>query len=291
MATEVIECEFTRLCRLYRGLLQAVGLQLDEAALADHLARDADEAEQIRLLMGRSEDDDLPEEDEVPGRVVEALGEMEEAVAAELRSAAAAMGADLPAGDELLSASLQSLTEGDRDRLADALLLNGQGAFVQPRYTDVPTFHASLTADHDPECLALVKLVPYLREQLRMRGFSLTEEAIEGFFDPGARGSVPHCLKTIMASVNGQFSTGLIPLGDMVGEQDPADWLEDVRQKLLFRSHSAMHKAISEATSLKYRLRTQGAERQQEGQAHPGRDQVLPGPLAGGGGGRPRAAN
>ncbi len=253
MATEVIECEFTRLCRLYEGLLQAVGLRLDEAALADHLGEDAEEAEQIRLLMGRSgEDDDLPEGDEVPGRVVEAMSGMEEAVAAELRGAAAGLGTDLPAGDELLAESLQALPEGDRDRLADALLLKGQGAFVRARYTDVPAFHASLAKHHDPECLAMVKLVPYLREQLRVRGFSVSDEAIEGFFDPAAQGSVPHCLKTIMASVNGQFSTGLIPLDDMVGEADPADWLEEARQKLLFRSHSAMHKAISEATSLKY---------------------------------------
>ncbi len=233
-------------------MLRALGLHLEEAALADHLTEDADEAEQVRLLAGRAGDEDLPEEDELPTRVVEGLGELEEALAAELRGAALELGVELPAGDEMLVEGLQALTEGDRDRLADALLLSGHGAFARVRYIDVPSFHAVLTPEHDPECLALVKLVPYLREQLRLRGVSMSEEEIAGFFDPAGRGSVPYCLKGIMASVNGQFSTGLIPLQDMVGEEDPADWLEQARQKLLFRSHSAMHKAISEATSLKY---------------------------------------
>jgi len=44
----------------------------------------------------------------------------------------------------------------------------------------------------------------------------------------------------------------LIPLTDLVGDEDPALWLEKTREKLLFRSHCAMHKAIAEATGLKY---------------------------------------
>jgi hypothetical protein len=117
---------------------------------------------------------------------------------------------------------------------------------------DGTAFRRLLRERHDPESLAMVKLAPYLREQLRRRGFSVSEQEIREFFDEESERQVPWCLKSIMAGVNGQFSTGLIPLEEMVGEEDPAEWLERVRQKLLFRSHSAMHKAIAEATSLKY---------------------------------------
>jgi len=44
----------------------------------------------------------------------------------------------------------------------------------------------------------------------------------------------------------------LIPLTELVGDEEPELWLERTRKKLLFRSHCAMHKAIAEATGLKY---------------------------------------
>mgnify|MGYP000008086720 CR=1 FL=1 len=44
----------------------------------------------------------------------------------------------------------------------------------------------------------------------------------------------------------------LIPLSDLTGETDPDEWLEWARKKLKFRSHCAMHRALAEATGLKY---------------------------------------
>jgi len=44
----------------------------------------------------------------------------------------------------------------------------------------------------------------------------------------------------------------LIPLADLTGDVDPHDWLERTRRKLKFRSHCAMHRALAEATGLKY---------------------------------------
>ncbi len=43
-----------------------------------------------------------------------------------------------------------------------------------------------------------------------------------------------------------------IPWRVLVGDQDPGDWLEATRSALLFRSHSAMHRAIAGATGLGY---------------------------------------
>lgn len=44
----------------------------------------------------------------------------------------------------------------------------------------------------------------------------------------------------------------LIPLTELTGDAEPDDWLENARQTLLFRSHCAMHRALAEATGLKY---------------------------------------
>lgn len=44
----------------------------------------------------------------------------------------------------------------------------------------------------------------------------------------------------------------LIPLSELTGDTDPDEWLEWVRRKLKFRSHCAMHRALAEATGLKY---------------------------------------
>lgn len=44
----------------------------------------------------------------------------------------------------------------------------------------------------------------------------------------------------------------LIPLTELTGDTDPDDWLEHARRTLLFRSHCAMHRALAEATGLKY---------------------------------------
>ncbi len=291
MATEVLECEFTQLCRLYGGLLQAVGLELDEAALAEHAGADAGEQEQIRSLIAVREDDELLPGDEPAAHVTDALRDIEESLAAELRGAALVLGVELPAGDELLASSLEALPEEDRERLADALLLSAHAAFVRPRYMDVPSFLGTLSADHDPHCLAMVKLVPYLREQLGLRGYSLSDTEIERFFDPAGQGRAPYCLKTIMAGVNGQFSTGLIPLEDMVGEEEPGEWLERVREKLLFRSHSAMHKAIAEATSLKYDCVHKALSGNKKAKRIQAEIKLLPGALAGGRGGGPRPAD
>jgi len=251
MVTEVFECEFTRLFRLYAELLEALGLQLEEAVLAAHLAGGEDEQEQIESLMRLSEEDPREGGNVAPG-VTKAMQALEEALCAELREAGLKLGCDLPCGDEALLQALRHLPEDDRESLADAVLLKGHAQFLRRRYMDAATFHRILRERHDPECLAMVKLVPYLSEQLRRRGFDFSEQEIREFFDEKLQRRVPCCLKSIMAGVNGQFSTGLIPLEDMVGDQDPKEWLERVRRKLLFRSHSAMHKAIAEATSLKY---------------------------------------
>lgn len=50
----------------------------------------------------------------------------------------------------------------------------------------------------------------------------------------------------------GQEKSALIPLEELTEGEDLDEWLERTRQRLLFRSHSAMHKALAAATELKY---------------------------------------
>ena len=98
-----------------------------------------------------------------------------------------------------------------------------------------------------------MKVVPHVCRELARRGFELPEEEIGRWFD-GAEADcqVPSCLRRIVAGLGPEFRTGLMGLEEMVGDADPDQWLEAARVKLQFRSHSSMHKAIAEATSLKY---------------------------------------
>lgn len=44
----------------------------------------------------------------------------------------------------------------------------------------------------------------------------------------------------------------LIGWRELVGSEDPDEWLERTRRRLLFHSHTSMHKALAEATGLTY---------------------------------------
>ena len=50
----------------------------------------------------------------------------------------------------------------------------------------------------------------------------------------------------------GNSKSALIPLEELTEGEELEEWLEQTRQKLLFRSHSAMHKALAACTELKY---------------------------------------
>ncbi len=160
------------------------------------------------------------------------------------------------AAPEQPAALREALTQGslkERDAAADAVLLNGHRQFLQPSTMSAGELRGLLAEREAEGDLAMVKVVPHVQRELARRGVEASEAEIGRWFaaeDPEER--VPGCLRTIAGGLGAGFRTGLVALEEMVRGQDPDEWLEQTRSALRFRSHSSMHKAIAEATSLKY---------------------------------------
>ncbi|MFO7956271.1 MAG: hypothetical protein R6X33_04160 [Candidatus Brocadiia bacterium] len=231
----------------YVDLMAAVGHTVNQAALADHLADKPENRAPVLSALDRGEE-------RAPAEAVDRMSRLTEKLSSDLWGMLEGEG-DSPASPQEVVKAVRSASHGLKDRMADALALNGHSGYIQPRYMDAEELDEILREREaaDKGELALVKLVPYLCEELSRRGYDVDQAQVESWFTPERSDQqVPYCLKRLLRSLNGEFSTGLIPMEELVGEKDPDEWLEDVRERLLFRSHSAMHKAIAEASTLKY---------------------------------------
>jgi len=256
-----------RVCRLVEGyrayteLLEALGHTVDRTAVAQYLADGTGKQQETEALLSRVSQGDPkgPRSAEAAGQVTaEVAGRMQELLQRLLEEIEGlAKGLEgkgkRHTGPAELARAVRACPAEEREHLGDAVLLNGHRQFLQARYITAEEFRRLLAQREDQGRLALVKLVPFLCQELAKRGLNLPEAEVRRFFDAAAEGvQVPSCLKRIMKGINGEFATGLIDLCELVGERDPDEWLEEARRKLQFRSHSSMHKAIAEATSLKY---------------------------------------
>ncbi|MHC4480846.1 MAG: hypothetical protein ACYS1C_07750 [Planctomycetota bacterium] len=240
--------------RSCQELLEALGHSADHETMADYLTEDAQWHDKVRGLLAEAVEGDANGQ-RVPAEAVGRMLELEGLLSEQISHLTAEIldVEEAPTDPHELKRELEGRAQAELDRLADAVLLSGHGRFLRRRYCSLSQFRSALQERDDQRRLALVKLVPFLREELRKRGYVLTDAQVRELFEPGAdEREVPYCLKDIVRGINGEFGVGLIELEEMVGEEDPDQWLEKLRVRLQFRSHSAMHKAIAEATSLKY---------------------------------------
>jgi len=235
--------------RAYEGLLDAVGHGVDPTAVAEYLAETADEKEQVQGVISQA-GDGRRKGQQISAQAAERMQDLVRVLLDEIGAVAADTA---QAGPAELAVALKARSEEEREQVGDAVLLNGHRKFLQPRSMSMAEFRRVLSERGDNGRLALVKLVPFVQGELEKRGYAMSEAEIGQLFDPACEErQVPACLKQILREVDEEFKGGLISLRDMVGEEDPDLWLDRVREKLQFRSHSAMHKAIADATSLKY---------------------------------------
>ncbi len=251
MATVVAGQDLIETYSEYSKLLGAVGHSVDLAALVDFLGEDESRRKAIQnVLTGEGTAEADP-----PERACEKLAGLTASLREALCELLEQKGVEVsPESDTpSLCARIAEQPEQVRDALADELLLGDDGRFIERRYMDVDQLRSILHEREDEGDFALVKLVPFLRRELEKRGYPVGARELRDFFaeDSEVR-QVPYCMGHIVRSLNGEFRKGLIPFEELVGDRDPDEWLEETRQKLLFRSHSAMHQAIAETTSLKY---------------------------------------
>lgn len=252
MGDKVAASEFVESYRLCAALLSAVGQRMDRAALVDLLAPDEEQGPEIEKALssagGRRQRRVSPE-------VADRMRQLQESFFEQFSYAAARLAGmeRVPSAPDELARQLSKVPRRDKDAVADFILLNGHRELVKARHINVTQLRPVVEERQREAPLALVKLVPYLREELQKRGSEMSEDEIRALFTPGSDDrQVPYCLKWILQDLDGEFNAGLIGIEQMVGDKDPDEWLEAVRRTLQFRSHAAMHKAIAEATDVKY---------------------------------------
>ena len=117
----------------------------------------------------------------------------------------------------------------------------------------VAEFHEVLKRFCGGQTIARKRLINHLKQEFEKRGINMSFDTIEERFRPNTNvRTIPACAKEILANADGSFLTGLIPIEQLTGDTPPTEWLRHKREQFGFRSDSAMHKAIAEATGLKY---------------------------------------
>ncbi len=152
-----------------------------------------------------------------------------------------------------LAGQLARASGKEREAIRDSFLAAGNGCLVRPRHMSPKEFQRFFQATFSGRDLSLGKLATFVSQELARRGRPLSMPNVRRLFGSGECGTpIPRCIKHVLIGINGEFDTGLMPVLELTGGKPLRAWLEGAREKLLFRSHSSMHKAIAESTGLKY---------------------------------------
>ena len=241
----------------YTSVLEAVGYEVEEAKILERVADAPRTRDRLKGFLTAYRNGMLNGElvDERVCRRVEGLfADLTAQIQPEAFRLAGARG---PGRDDDRSPDLAAVVAGlsdvRRDWLADIVALDEHRDLVKPRKMPVEEFQELLWEFAGDQTLARQKLVAHLRDELLKRGVDMSCEAIEERFrsDPAVR-TMPYCVKQILRGLGEEFRTGLVPVRRLLGEEGFDEWLIRAQHKLMFKSQSAMHKAIAEVTGLRY---------------------------------------
>jgi hypothetical protein len=253
---------FVRSYAGYVSVLEALGYDPDEDGILARVCSDAAARIKLKRILSDHRGGTLNGE-RVEAQLVESMDKLRESLGRMIGPEAVRRAPTPPApvpvgvGGGGVAAALpeivRALPEQDRDELADLVELDGHRRMVRPRLLGVEQFQAMLRGYAGGQTLARQKLIGHLRDEMLKRGIDMSCQPIEERFrrDPAVR-TIPYCVKQIFRSLGNEFHTGLVPIEQMVGDEDADEWLEAVRLKLSFRSQSAMHKAVARQTGLTY---------------------------------------
>jgi len=245
--------QFVRSYAQYAALLGALGHEVNEAKVLARVARGLRDRRRLAGLLAAYRAGNLNGELLDAGIQAQMDG-LCEGLAEMIRQGATHLAAEGIAEDKGgLAGFLSSLPTDQRDALADLVVLDGHRGMVRPRHISVEEFQDLLKRFAGDQTVARKKLIAYIRAEFLKRGIDMSCETIQERFRPApAVRTMPYCVKQVFRGLSDEFRTGLVPIQQLVGDQKPDDWLEGARRRLGFRSHSAMHKAIAQATGISY---------------------------------------
>ena len=239
---------FVKSYSTYSSVLEALGYETRPDRIVARVARSHLERQQLSLILEAHRKGHLNGE-MVTSSVFRRMEDLHADLVAKLSP-----GLEGPSGSAGgLAEVISGLPEDRRDALADVVLLDGHRGAVKPRKMGVEQFQEVLRQFAGNQTIARQKLIQHLRAELLKRGIDMSCATVEERFRsrPAVR-TMPYCVKSILGQLGEEFRTGLVPIEELTGDDDTDAWLTRVQHKLMFRSQSAMHKAIAEATDLSY---------------------------------------
>jgi len=251
MEQEVADHGIIDVYEAYSGLMAAVGHEVEAGAVALHLAGEGREACEVESLLKGEEEPAGPTDPVVAGRM---KGIQESLVAQIGRVARDWYGEDLDAmAPRDLADALRTGPDEHRQAVADLLLLDGHRQFLRKRFASSVSAPQDLRDRVEEGKLDVDAFAACLMREVARRGYDVPEASIRQMLEEGfVEGELPECLTYLVQRLAKRFSKGLVPLEELVGDTEPDKWLDEARCRLQFRSHSAMHKALADATNLKY---------------------------------------
>jgi hypothetical protein len=234
----------------YVFLLRSLGFEVDRKALTGRLLDGL--AAPSAGLLDAGADPAAKAPPELVGRVSELYQDLGDRIAGTLKILR-----DLFNGKALdedrISKELAAASRARRARLGTDLASSPHAACATREEMPVEEFHLLLRDYARGQSIARTKLIEHLRAEFETRGIEMSFDAIEERFRSNTKvRSIPACVHEIFRGLGDGFRTGLVPIEEMVGDRDVQEWLDETRDTLRFRSDSAMHKALAEATGLKY---------------------------------------
>ena len=251
MAASATARQFASAYTEYCCVLKSLGLHVDQDRLLARVARDASERGRLKRILYDHSQGALDGE-MAPVEAVDGMESLDEALVGTIRAQVAQVSEKGVSGGGLAEL-IEGLSEESKGHLADQVLLSGHGGVVKPRLMGVEEFQGLLREFAGTQTVARQKLIAHLQKELARRGIEMSCQTIQERFrsSPAVR-TMPYCVKEVFRGLGDEFRTGLVPISELVGDRAPDAWLREAQEKLQFRSQSAMHKAIADASDLTY---------------------------------------
>ena len=238
----------------YERLVCALGLHLDRVALRKETARQLRYRGPTKTFFSEAHAAKHPTHT-APAAMQSAVDRLAADVLKLVRTRLnGALPKEASAADaKAIRSAVAQLSPEDRADLRERLLAGKHGGFVQRAEAPIQEFRQVLAQYAQGQTLARKALVQHIQKELAKRQIHMSFDTIEERFRSNTSvKTVPACLIDIIRGLDDRFRTGLVPIDDLCGDEDPKAWLEHRRPRYCFKSASAMHQAIADATGQRY---------------------------------------
>lgn len=238
----------------YEGMLAALGLQLDRAAVRKYSTQGLGYRGPMKTFFSESHAARHPSHTapaQIHSVVEHLLSDLSRLIRAQLNGALPKHTGKQARKD--IAAAVAKLPPDQLEALTAAVLRSQHAHLVRRQEISIEEFRCLLQKYASGQTLARKALIGHIQKAFRKRGIRMSFDTIEERFRATTTvKTMPACIVEILESMGDQFRTGLIPIEEMCGNQDPKAWLEERRTRYSFKSASGMHQALAEVTGLRY---------------------------------------